>query len=160
MLFAFLAQAGSPVSGSLASLAWMAFVPGVYAAAGAWLTRRVGFSPYLLALGWVGVEFSLQPTGLQFGLLAATQGDGFALRIVGAFAGYVLVAFSVAYFNAALLSALTEVVARVVRSRPVRRGGSIVRKFFSQDAVLELRDFLHLARPRGPPVFSLAIVRR
>jgi apolipoprotein N-acyltransferase len=160
-LFAFaLGFSGSTISPTPLAFVLLTAVPGSYAALGAWLTRSVGFSPYLLALGWIGVEFSLGPAGLRLGLLAATQGDGFALRIVGSFAGYVLVAFLVAYFNAALLSALAQVI---VAAKPARRtygGGSLLRKFIAQEAIVELRDLLRQAQPRGPPVPAVVPITR
>jgi hypothetical protein len=57
------------------------------------LTRQKGFSPLLLGLGWIAVELALQPLGLRYGLLAATQGSGLVVRTMGYLAGYVMVAF-------------------------------------------------------------------
>ncbi len=149
----------SPIESSAASLAMLTAVPALYGYLGAVLTRRVGFSPYLLALGWVGVELSLQPLGLHFGLLAATQGDGFALRIVGSFAGYVLVAFLVAYFNAALLSAIAEVAESTAAKRRFLRGAFAVRCLLTYEFVVDLHEFLRQANPRGPPALAFATVR-
>jgi apolipoprotein N-acyltransferase len=160
-LFAFSAITGSSaIETSLFSAAYLALVPAIYAYLGARLTARVGFSPYLLALGWIGVEFALRPLGLHFGLLAATQDDGFALRVLGSFAGYVLVAFLVAYFNAALLSALAEVSGACRSARVIRRGASLIRTTFAFDAIVQLREFLRQAQPRGPPALAFATVRR
>jgi len=152
---------GNPsIDTSALSLIGLSLVPALYATLGASLTRHVGFSPYLLALGWIGVEFALQPLGLSTGLLAATQGDGFAIRIVGSFAGYVLVAFLVAYFNAALLSALAEACVPSPARRSPLRGASPLRRFYTLDVVLELRDLLRQAQPRGPPLLVPATLRR
>jgi len=95
---------GAPIEFNAVSAAILTLGPALYGCVGAWLTRRVGFSPYLLALGWVGVELCLRPVGLHHGLLAGTQGDGLLIRVAGNFAGYFLVAFIVAYINASLLS--------------------------------------------------------
>lgn len=126
-------------------------IPAVYAGAGAALTRRVGFSPYLLALGWIGVEFALHPLGLRHGLLAATQSDGFALRILGSFAGYVLVAFFVAYINATLLCVLSEVRKACGGSRFSGGGSGGLRQLLTQVQVVPIRTFIRQAQPRGPP---------
>lgn len=150
------ALGNSTIDGSVLSFVFLTAVPGAYAWFGAGLTRRVGFSPYLLALGWIGVEFALHPLGLKLGLLAATQGDGFALRALGSFAGYVLVAFLVAYFNAALLSAIAE-VAKSCRPRPlIRRAGRSVRPFIAREAIVQLREFIRQVQPRGPPAPAFA----
>lgn len=80
-------------------------IPAAYAAVGSLLTRRFGFSPLMLALGWVAVEFAMEPLGLRYGLLASTQGGGGTLlTVVGGVLGYVFVAFLIAYANALLLS--------------------------------------------------------
>jgi len=134
------------------SLVSLSLIPGLYAALGAWLTRRVGFSPYLLALGWIGVEFALRPLGLHFGLLAATQGDGFALRVVGSFAGYVLVAFVVAYVNAALVSVLSEVRLSFVAPRLIPKAGARQRRFLLAELPSYLLDLIRAAQPRAPPI--------
>lgn len=50
----------TPHSFALLALALM-----LYAYLGGLLTRRVGFSPMLLALGWIAVELMLKPLGLR-----------------------------------------------------------------------------------------------
>lgn len=146
---------------SLGSNVWgiapLTLIPGLYAALGAGLTRRIGFSPYLLALGWIGVEFALHPLGLRNGLLPAAVEDGFALRLVGSFTGYVLVAFLVAYVNAALFSVLSDIrwgggSARFARGR----SGTFCSHSF-HDTFVPPRAFLRLVQPRGPPLHPLAI---
>lgn len=106
------------------TLRWFALltlVPGVYAALGSVVTRRAGFSPLLLGLGWVGVELALQPLARHNGLLAATQGDGgLVVRSIGMAAGYLLVAFLVAYVNASFVEILGNVVAVASAPRTIR----------------------------------------
>ncbi len=98
-----------PVSPTIASMLMMSAIPATYAGLGAVITRRLGFSPFILALGWIGVEFALTPLGLRHGLLAATQDGGALLNVVGGFLGYVFVAFLVAYANALVLSLASRV---------------------------------------------------
>lgn len=135
----------------LTGFALLTAIPALYAGVGSALTRRIGFSPYLLALGWIGVEFAMHPLGLRHGLLAATQSDGYALRILGSFAGYVLVAFFVAYINATLLCVLSEVRKACGGSRYYRGGSGGIRQLFTQVQVVPIRTFLRQAQPRGPP---------
>lgn len=161
VLFACAAGApGSTVSASLGSFALLAAIPAGYGYLGAWLTRRVGFSPYLLALCWVGVEFALRPVGFDHGLLAGTQGDGFAIRIIGSFAGYVLVAFLVAYVNAALLNVLSEVRWASARRRPIYGGRTVPRRVVPSSVPPFLRDFIRELKPRGPPALVPAVAVR
>jgi len=151
-LFAASALMGSQgVEFTATSLAILALGPALYACFGAWLTARVGFSPYLMALGWVGVEFCLRPVGLEHGLLAGTQGDGMLLRVAGSFAGYFLVAFFVAYINASLLSVLHSVSGSVSSLRLVSgAGGPIGLLALLEIPFIPSRVFC-ISRPRAPP---------
>ena len=153
-LFGVCALIGSTqISGDLTSAAYLGVIPGFYAFAGSALTRRVGFSPYLLGFGWIGVEFALQPLGLHYGLLAGTQsGDGLAIRLVGGFAGYVLVAFLVAYVNATLLTVLGQVRAAIAQPPPVVRAAAIQRRVYSTEIPSYLSHLLRISQPRAPPV--------
>ncbi len=144
--------ARTAIEPTLTSLALLSIIPAAYAGLGACLTRRIGFSPYLMALGWIGVEFALGPLGLRHGLLAGTQGDGLAVRAVGTFAGYVIVAFLVAWVNATLVSVLSEVRFSFTAARRVPRAGAAVRKFYIRELPSYLVDLLRASQPRAPPV--------
>jgi apolipoprotein N-acyltransferase len=146
--FAFAQTAISPTPGSFILLA---LIPAIYAYLGAALTRRVGFSPYLMALGWIGVELALRPLGLHYGLLAGTQGDGLVIRAVGSFAGYVLVAFLVAWVNATLVSVLSEVRLSFSAPRLVRKAIAAERRFVVRELPSYLLHLLRAAQPRAPP---------
>ncbi len=142
------------IAPTLGSAVLLSVIPALYAYLGARQTRQVGFSPLLLALGWVGVEFALRPLGLRHGLLAGTQGDGVVIGLLGSFAGYVLVAFLVAYVNASLLSVLTHMHGRIPSSRFVTRTGSPARPFFPLEVPGFLFRLIRPARPRAPPVVA------
>lgn len=144
--------ARTDVQPALFSLALLALIPGLYAGLGAALTRRVGFSPYLMALGWVWVEFCLRPVGLEHGLLAGTQGNGVLIYAFGSFAGYLVVAFLVAYINASLLDVLHEVRACLSRPRPVAASSDAVRRVVIADAPFVASWVSRLSQPRAPPV--------
>lgn len=136
---------------SVTSFALLCLVPSLYTFLGARLTRQVGFSPYLLALGWVGVELALRPLGLRHGLLAATQGDGWIIRLVGSLAGYALVAFVVAYVNAVLLSVLSRVPVSAAGQRFVRGPSSSMGRRFVLEGWHGLFHLIRPAQPRAPP---------
>jgi len=136
---------------SVHSLALLGAVPAAYAYLGALLTRRVGFSPLVLAFGWVGVEFALQPLHLRCGLLAGTQGDGVLVLWVGSLLGYVFVAFLVAYVNALLLALLIEVRFNASAPRCCPRSDNLKGRpepgsFWCLSALA-----LRAAQPRAPP---------
>ncbi len=153
-LYGVCALAGSTeISAGFTSLALLGLIPGLYAFAGSALTRRVGFSPYLLGFGWIGVELALQPLGLHYGLLAGTQsGDGLAIRLVGSYAGYALVAFLVAYVNAALLTVLGQVRCAIAQPPPVVRAAAVRRRVYSTEIPSYLSYLVHPSQPRAPPV--------
>jgi hypothetical protein len=92
--------------------------------------------------------------------LAGTQGDGFAIRMIGSFAGYVLVAFLVAYVNAALLNVLSEVRWASARRRPLHFGRPAPRRVVPSSVPPSLRDFIRELKPRGPPSFVPAVAAR
>jgi apolipoprotein N-acyltransferase len=142
---------GSAVSANFISLLALTAVPAFYAGCGACLTRRVGFSPYLLALGWIGVELILQPLGLRHGLLGATQENGMTLQVVGSFSGYLVVAFIVAYVNALLFTVLStvQIGGAVGRRMAVRSRGP--RSIVPIDVPSCLSYLLQPSHPRAPP---------
>jgi len=139
------------VSLTAQSFVVMSAVPALYAFLGARLTARVGFSPYLLALGWMGVEFALAPVGLRHGLVASTQDGGLLLGAFGSFTGYVLIAFLVAYVNATLLSALHSVQAAARGARLVARAGDDPKPVVLDAAFYHFFLQVCRARPRAPP---------
>jgi apolipoprotein N-acyltransferase len=136
---------------NLPTVAVLVLAPALYSCWGAWLTRRVGFSPYLMALGWVGVELSLRPVGLEHGLLAGTQGDGMLLRVAGSFAGYFLVAFIVAYINASLLSVLHKVTAGCSGLRRISGASGHLARLIALDTPFIPSRVLCVSQPRAPP---------
>jgi hypothetical protein len=151
-----LSVGGGVVASTSGSLILLTTVPAIYAYLGGRLTRRFGFSPFLLALGWMGVEFALRPLGLDRGLLAGTQGDGALVRLVGGLLGYVFVAFLVAYANALLLSAVSDVRLEIPQARlPVRVDelrGSLLPQTFASFPFFGVRR----RQPRGPPIPAAA----
>lgn len=148
----------TPIAPTLASWALLTGIPGLYGLLAAKVTRRVGFSPLLLALGWVGVELTLHPLGLRHGLLAGTQGDGLVLRLIGSYAGYVLVAFVVVYVNAWLLTVLDRVHLVAPGRMPRVSAGEPVRRIL----IIEIPNYWFLllrpSKPRAPPSTSLSLV--
>ena len=146
------AQPAAAVSPSVRLLLLLPAIPAIYAYAGAWLTRRIGFNPFVLGVAWMGVELALGPAGLRTGLLAAAQGDGGFIHWVGSALGYVLVAFLVALVNASLVSLLGGARLSLPRERsfaglPILEGcpGSQTLCFVWLWALCEVH-------PRAPPI--------
>ncbi len=144
-------MADGVLSPSVASLALLTGVPAIYTGFGARLTRRIGFSPLLLALGWLGVELALSPLGLREGLLPGTQGGLVVLHWVGEFAGCALVAFLVAYVSALALDAISRV--RVATDGPgfAARSSDSLRRLVPQESFSVLSHLLRRLQPRAPP---------
>ena len=135
--------------------ALMTLVPALYALFGVRVVRRVGFSPLLLALGWVGVELALRPIGLRHGLLAATQGDGLLLRLIGSYAGYVVVAFLVVYINAWLLTVLATIQIAIPGRRLVSSTCDRAPRLFLAEIPNYWFLLLRPSKPRAPPRTAL-----
>jgi len=152
-LFAFATILGvTRIPFDLFSGALLPAVLGLYAFLGARITRQVGFSPYLLALCWIGVELALKPLGLRYGLLGGTQSGGFSIELIGGFAGYGLVAFLVAYVNAALLTVLSEVRVSTCASRVVSSAAQPRLSVFPIEIPSYLSYLILPSQPRAPPV--------
>lgn len=126
-------------------------VPAAYAYLAARLTRWIGFSPFVLGVGWMGVELALAPVGLHNGLLSATQGDTALMDYLGRALGYVLVAFLVAYVNAALVAVLGRV--QFAMPRPWRPGARNDAEILLRSQIVGcLSPFtLQPSHPRAPP---------
>jgi len=151
-VFAFCVAAGrTAVSANLASLALLTAIPAIYTFLGAWLTRWMGFSPFVLGVGWMGVEFALAPLGLHSGLLAGTQDHTALMDYIGRALGYVLVAFLVAYVNAALVAVFARVRLRL--PRPFRITTSANGVLFLRSQIIGGLSLVTLqpSHPRAPP---------
>lgn len=139
------------ISVGLGSLALLTVIPAAYTCGASWVTRRIGFSPFVLGVSWMGVELALRPLGLHHGLLAATQGESTLVSWLGGALGYVLVAFVVALGNAALLLLLTRVPVGVASARYLpgsSKGGTrLVPQTFSCFPLFAIP----VSRPRAPP---------
>ncbi len=142
---------------SVWSFVLLTVVAAAYTGAGACLTRRVGFSPFLLAVGWMLVEVATTPLGLGLGLLGGTLGDGVFMRVVGGLFGYAIAAFFVAITAASVFAIIIR--ARVRVWKPCQTLGSTVphdtvwRRLELPFSTFQLRP----SRPRSPPVEPIAI---
>ena len=145
------ASDGAAVTASIKSLGLLAAVPAIYAYWGARLTRRIGYAPLVLAVGWVIVELALEPLTLRDGLLAASQTDGGLMRLVGGVLGYVFIGFIIAFVNAQILSLVgfVNVQFGFFTAEPVAPS-----RFFLINTEIETRhQFFNLysLTPRAPP---------
>lgn len=148
----FLAVGVTPsLSLSLHSFALSVTALMLYAYCGARVTRWIGFSPMLLALGWVLVEMTLKPLGLRRGLLAGPQSANGFLHWMGYLLGYAFVALLVAGVNAWLVVLLTDARLRPV-SPNARAAWSNAERYPPPQTFLH-SEFLPLSEvyPRPPP---------
>jgi hypothetical protein len=139
-------------AGSLLSLVLLTLVPAAYTGLGALLTRRTGFDPFVLALGWVGVELALVPVDLRLGLLAGSQGDGALVRWIGNAFGYVAVAFLIALSNAGWLELWTGIRLPVPRPKLLLRAPEVRLQTRPGGASFIPAFVIPALRPRAPPM--------
>jgi apolipoprotein N-acyltransferase len=138
-------------SPTLGNLCVLSTAVGAYAFVGAALTRWIGFSPFVLGVGWMGVELALAPVGLHNGLLSATQGNTALMDYIGRALGYVLVAFLVAYVNALLVEVLGRVPIRL--PRPLRAAAHDDAEIVLRSQIVGCLSLVALqpSHPRAPP---------
>ncbi len=141
----------APEMGWAAGAVVFAAVPALYALLGGLLTRRLGFHPLLLGLGWVGVEFALAPLSLHNGLLAGSQSSGPLLQFVSSALGYVFVAFLIALVNAVLLVVLGDLPEGRASSRSLKFSRSPVSWPLPEPAFAYAMPPARPSRPRAPP---------
>ncbi len=153
-LYIFSSVGSTPIiTQSWLNLVLVTLIPGAYALGGSVVTRRAGFSPLLLGLGWLGVEIAMSPLSPNYGLLASMQiGGALALRAVGLIAGWFVVAFLIAYVNASLLEMLTEVCVSRVPLRTAGLAGRLDNRVLPVQAEVRANAQFSPAKPRGPPV--------
>ncbi len=145
----------SVIPRGISSLGLLVALPALYAYVGCLVTRRKGFNPFLLGLGWAGVELTLHPLAPQSGLLGGAQGGGPWVLTIGHLGGYVLVAFLVAAGTAAVLAVFHG--GRVVATQPPRvRLFPLHRRMLPlwEDLVVSFQS-LELTRPRPPPTYRV-----
>ncbi|MCH8147212.1 MAG: hypothetical protein IH987_04355 [Planctomycetes bacterium] len=136
---------------TLGALVLLSTIPAAYAWLGSRLTRRSGFSPLMLGLGWVVVELALQPLSLQNGLLGGMLGHALVVRTLGYLAGSLVVAFLVVYVSASVIEMATAAVAVPGGSRRAPRVGGAVSKCSPIELAAFSFQFLQPARARAPP---------
>jgi apolipoprotein N-acyltransferase len=144
------------ISDASAAVSWSKFgllaaVPAIYIYLGARLTRCIGYTPIVLAVGWILAELALQPVNFHYGLLATTQSDGGLMRIVGGVLGYIFVAFLIAFANAQILTLVKCASFKIWRNHPetvvLMRCGWVTRVAIPADSIIYQRH----RRPRAPP---------
>lgn len=159
-MFAFTAYVGPAherVPLTVVSLLFLGGAPAIYAGTATWLTRRIGFSPFVLGVAWIGAELTLAWRGLRPGFLASDGLDVAVLEHIAQGWGYVFVAFLVAYANATLVAALGAVCQCDPRPIPAA-GADSVRRVIEAQCVRAFRAFaMAPSRPRGPPAFAMSL---
>ena len=145
------AQPGAAVAGGMGSLLLLALIPAAYAGGGAWLTRRIGFSPFVLGYTWMRVELALEPGGQCTGRLGQAGGGGTFLHWVGQTLGRVLVAFLVALVNASLVSVLSVPLLRIPQSRHRIPSSHYGASRCPQPLFCFPRFAIRPSQPRAPP---------
>ena len=152
-LYAFLATGAAPaIPPALWTAALLTVVPGCYAASCSLLTRRIGFNPLILGLGWIAVEIALRPLGLDRGLLAGTQTGMTLADWVSSFFGYALVALLLVCANASLVSILSGVRLSRPACRSLAGSPNAVARPPSQVFLVIQSWLLRQAQPRAPPI--------
>ena len=145
-------DAGWLIHGLPAPLLLFTVVPALSGLLGAALTRWIGFSPFVLGVGWMGVELALAPLGLRYGVLGATQTDAWFFPAVGHLLGYVFVAFLAAYVSALLVTVLTRVAVSCSDDSRCFNAGRRASALFPQTFRCFPFYVIPACQPRAPPL--------
>lgn len=136
---------------SLAQACLLLAVPALYAYGGALYTRRYGFQPLALAVGWIAVELALHPAGCRQGLLPFCCGEGAVQRTIAGFLGYGFVAFAIALVNTVAILLTVRLIACRLRGCH-SLGTSVHVCIHIREVVFPSNLFLTAShRPRAPP---------
>ena len=146
---------GATISPTLLSLGLLVFVAAAYCWGGALLTRTIGFSPLVLGVSWIGVDFSLGAAGLPAVLAGGGLGDGTLLQWVAQAFGYVLVGFLIALVNASLVSLLSGARLGLSMACPHIAGDDCRISRCPEEALRHTALAIRAARPRGPPILCV-----
>jgi len=151
---AFLFPGHSNLELTIAQAMLLIGAPAVYCWLGALLTQWIGFSPFVLGVGWMGVQLTLTASGTDLGLVDSLSSSLPFLHWIAHALGYALVGFVVAY-----ISACTVCVIAVVPS--VRRTTWNATTNIAQPVVSTIRSIilerlapLSSIGPRPPPMRS------
>ena len=147
----------TPIPASFSAFALLVASPAIYACLGAVVTSRIGFNPFVLGVGWIGVELVLAPLDLQHGLLAAIRGQGVLPSLLSSLLGAVFVGFVIACVTASFVSILGTLwlwIARLPRPASYRdRSRSLNPQRSGPIPWLLIPN----TQPRAPPVVSSPI---
>lgn len=143
-------SAASPGSAWVRQALLLTVVPALYGCSASWLTRRIGFTPFMLSAGWMLVEFGLSPLKLRAGLAGPAPG-GWLSQVTGGALGPVVAAFLAAYFCASLVAVLPRWVAGAAADLCETTEPNERRAWTRCVASLAARVILAVPRPRAPP---------
>ena len=146
-----------PVS-ALARFLLLTATPAIYCGSAAWLSRRIGFSPFVLGVGWMGVELALGQAGLRTGLLGLAAGGGGVLHWLGEILGWILVCFLFALLNAWVVVVLNGARLSVVEQlRPISSADHVPLLFAQTFKGYPLFS-VPASQPRGPPLATACVL--
>jgi len=138
----------------LKSLLIVAAVPTLYAGLGSAITRRIGFSPFVLAAGWLSVEFLVALTTTSDGILQVPFTESAVLNWLAHSLGTVFVGFVSALAAGTFVAIANRVCSSVDHARP-RISSEIRRTIFSPLFAVVVRGLHSPRQSRAPPVQSL-----
>jgi apolipoprotein N-acyltransferase len=135
---------------SLLSFGLLPVAMAAYLGLGAWVTRRFGFSPLVLGVGWFFLEIILRPLSLHDGLLAGTQ-TGAPFGALSQVFGYAWVTFLVVYASAWLLSVVSRIRLEIISVALLPGLGCAQRGLWPLIPSLRPTQVAVPSRPRAPP---------
>jgi len=128
----------------------LAGTPAVYAGLASWLTQRIGYSAFVLGVGWMAVELVFSRLEFNIGLLGSAQPGGSILSWLAHALGSVFVGFIIAYVNAACVALASRI--RLPLSRQLMVSSACIHELGELTKSIALVRFvLRSSQPRAPP---------
>jgi len=122
-------------------------LPAAYVGLGAALTGRIGFSPFVLAVGWMYLEAALSPTGaLNHSEYVGQDWTAW----FGSMIAPLLVGFCIALINAELLRLTTACVCQGTRVAP--KTVLPEESHFDYQQLIRIAHCLRTPKARAPPI--------
>jgi hypothetical protein len=135
----------------------MVMAPALFASFGAWLTRRFGFSPFVLGVTWYAIECGSAALGQTITAREYLVLEGVWYHSVATALGYTFLALLISWLTGTVVSVLDATVRAVFAARfriiIEEHGGLLLR---SLDEILSLQFFIPSLAPRAPPMVFIS----
>jgi len=149
-LFASILPGGAIPNPDINAIALVA-IPAAYAGLMALYSRRFGYSPLALALGWITISLCSASIEIGHAFDSLDYGHEPVIRLITSFLGSAFVAFVIAYTNALLLSVAGYLNVGIGTYYAQRSDRNVLSRIIIAETNPERDPILHPSGCRAPP---------